>query len=606
LPGSHTRTLNQGAGILSLNQAPNGFFMRTSQYLIATLRETPADAEVISHQLMLRAGMIRKLASGMYTWLPAGLRVLHKVTHIVREEMNRSGAMEVSMPVVQSAELWQESGRWDQMGPELLRFVDRHQRDFCLGPTHEEVITDLIRHEFNSYKQLPANFYQIQMKFRDERRPRFGVMRAREFLMKDAYSFHINEESLQQTYELMYQTYSNIFTRLGLDFRAVLADTGNIGGSTSHEFHVLADSGEDDIVFSSDGRYAANIELADGHLPDQDYAAAEAPAAAANMIHTGDAHTIEAVAELMQIATRRLLKTLIIKAAVSDSNPLGLIALVLRGDQELNEIKAEKLPGALTPITFASDDEISAAVGCKPGCLGPVNLPFPVIADRSAAALRNFVCGANQQGQHLENANWGINCHFHKVADIRKVREGDISPDGNATLSIKRGIEVGHIFQLGTKYSKAMHASVLDENGKSVLMTMGCYGIGVSRIVAAAIEQNHDANGIIWPDAIAPFQIAIIPLNAHKSATVTDLSEQLKTELEAAGYEVLLDDRDKKTSPGVKFADMELMGIPHRIVVSDRALEAGQLEYKSRRASEPELVARESIVEFLAQRVSVG
>lgn len=579
--------------------------MRTSQYLIATLRETPADAEVISHQLMLRAGMIRKLASGMYTWLPAGLKVLQKVTQVVREEMNKSGALEVSMPVVQSAELWQESGRWDQMGPELLRFVDRHNRDFCLGPTHEEVITDLIRNEFNSYKQLPANFYQIQMKFRDERRPRFGVMRAREFLMKDAYSFHLDEESLQQTYDVMYQTYSNIFTRLGLDFRAVLADTGNIGGSTSHEFHVLADSGEDDIVFSADGSYAANIELADGHMPDLDFSADEPMAETASAIDTGSAHTIEDVAQLLQIETRRLIKTLIVKAAVSDDNPHGLMALVLRGDQELNDIKAEKLTGIVTPLTFASDDEVQAAVGCKPGCLGPVDLPFPVIADRSAEALRNFVCGANKAGTHLRDANWGKNCQYSGSADIRKVREGDISPDGHSPLSIKRGIEVGHIFQLGTKYSQAMNAAVLDENGKSVLMTMGCYGIGVSRIVAAAIEQNHDNNGIIWPDAIAPFQVAIIPLNAHKSENVTRVSEQLMAELESAGYEVLLDDRDKKTSPGVKFADMELMGIPHRIVVSDRGLDNGQLEYKARRASEAEMVALDDIIGFLAQRISL-
>lgn len=578
--------------------------MRTSQYLIATLRETPADAEVISHQLMLRAGMIRKLASGMYTWLPAGLKVLHKVTQVVREEMNKSGALEVSMPVVQSAELWQESGRWDQMGPELLRFVDRHNRDFCLGPTHEEVITDLIRNEFNSYKQLPANFYQIQMKFRDERRPRFGIMRAREFLMKDAYSFHLDEASLQQTYEVMYQTYSDIFTRLGLDFRAVLADTGNIGGSTSHEFHVLADSGEDDIVFSADGSYAANIELADGHMPDIDYSADEALAAAAAEVDTGSAHTIDEVAELLKIEARRLIKTLIVKAAVTDDNPHGLMALVLRGDQELNDIKAEKLSGIVTPLTFASDEEVMAAVGCKPGCLGPIKLPFPVIADRSAEALRNFVCGANKTGKHLRDANWNKDCQSTGTADIRKVREGDISPDGHSPLSIKRGIEVGHIFQLGTKYSQAMNAAVLDENGKSVLMTMGCYGIGVSRIVAAAIEQNHDDNGIIWPDAIAPFHVAIIPLNAHKSEKVTQVSEKLMADLEAAGYEVLLDDRDKKTSPGVKFADMELMGIPHRIVVSDRGLDNGQLEYKARRASEPEMVAHDDIIGFLAQRIS--
>ena len=576
--------------------------MRTSQYLIATLRETPADAEVISHQLMLRAGLIRKLASGMYTWLPAGLRVLHKVTAIVREEMNRSGAMEVSMPVVQSAELWQESGRWDKMGPELLRFTDRHDRPFCLGPTHEEVITDLIRNEFNSYKQLPANFYQIQMKFRDERRPRFGVMRAREFLMKDAYSFHIDEASLEQTYQLMYRTYSNIFTRLGLNFRAVLADTGNIGGSTSHEFHVLADSGEDDIVFNSTGSYAANIELADGIIKDlDDGSAAILPS---REITTGDAHSIEALTDLLKEPATRMIKTLIVKADISDTNPHGLMVLVLRGDQELNDIKAEKIAGIECPLSFADDAEIEKVLGCKPGCLGPRKLPIPVIVDRSAATMRNFICGANKTGTHLADANWGQDCHFDIVADIRKVQEGDLSPDGQGELSIKRGIEVGHIFQLGTKYSQAMNASVLDENGRSVLMTMGCYGIGVSRIVASAIEQNHDSNGIIWPDAIAPFQIAIIPLNAHKSARVTEVSEQLMAQLEQAGYEVLLDDRDKKTSPGVKFADMELMGIPHRIVVSDRGLENDELEYKNRRADATEPVALNSVVEFLASRIT--
>lgn len=576
--------------------------MRTSQYLIATLRETPADAEVISHQLMLRAGLIRKLASGMYTWLPAGLRVLQKVTAIVREEMNRSGAMEVSMPVVQSAELWQESGRWDKMGPELLRFVDRHERPFCLGPTHEEVITDLIRNEFNSYKQLPANFYQIQMKFRDERRPRFGVMRAREFLMKDAYSFHINEESLQETYDLMYQTYSNIFRRLGLDFRAVLADTGNIGGSTSHEFHVLAESGEDEIVFSSESGYAANIELANGTIRDLDNGSAQM--LPAHEVATADAHSIEDVAALLGIAATRLIKILIVKAEVSDTNPHGLLGLVLRGDQELNDIKAEKIPGIVTPLTFASDSEIEQILGCKPGCLGPLKLPFPVVVDHSAETMRNFVCGANKDGFHLADANWERDCRFDSVADIRKVREGDLSPDGKGELLIKRGIEVGHIFQLGTKYSEAMNASVLDENGRSVLMTMGCYGIGVSRIVASAIEQNHDENGIIWPDAIAPFHIAIIPLNAHKSPRVTEVSEKLMADLEKAGYEVLLDDRDKKTSPGVKFADMELMGIPHRIVVSDRGLENDELEYKSRRAESAEAVALSSVLEFLAARIN--
>jgi prolyl-tRNA synthetase len=427
-------------------------------------------------------------------------------------------------------------------------------------------------------------------------------MRAREFLMKDAYSFHINEESLQETYDLMYQTYSNIFRRLGLDFRAVLADTGNIGGSTSHEFHVLAESGEDEIVFSSESGYAANIELANGTIRDLDNGSAQM--LPAHEVATGDAHSIEDVAALLGIAATRLIKILIVKAEVSDTNPHGLLGLVLRGDQELNDIKAEKIPGIVTPLTFASDSEIEQILGCKPGCLGPLKLPFPVVVDHSAETMRNFVCGANKDGFHLADANWERDCRFDSVADIRKVREGDLSPDGKGELLIKRGIEVGHIFQLGTKYSEAMNASVLDENGRSVLMTMGCYGIGVSRIVASAIEQNHDENGIIWPDAIAPFHIAIIPLNAHKSPRVTEVSEKLMADLEKAGYEVLLDDRDKKTSPGVKFADMELMGIPHRIVVSDRGLENDELEYKSRRAESAEAVALSSVLEFLAARIN--
>lgn len=577
--------------------------MRASQYLIATLKETPADAEVVSHQLMVRAGLIRKLATGMYTWLPAGLRVLQKVTSIIREEMNRAGAMEVSMPVVQSADLWIESGRWDKMGPELLRFVDRHERDFCLGPTHEEVITDLIRNEFNSYRQLPANFYQIQTKFRDERRPRFGVMRAREFLMKDAYSFHTSEASLQETYDLMHLTYCRIFERLGLEYRPVLADSGNIGGSMSHEFHVLADSGEDEIVFSSDSPYAANIEMATGQLSDAAYASLETRASAARTVDTADAHSIEAVSTLLGIEARRLVKTVIVKGVADEQNTAGLVALLIRGDQDINPIKAEKLVQVATPFTMAEDNEILAALGCKPGSIGPVGLTIPVIADHSVVEMVNFVCGANRDGKHLVDANWSADCHFDCSADIRKVQEGDISPDGKGTLSIKRGIEVGHIFQLGTKYSQAMNATVLDENGKTLVMIMGCYGIGVSRIVAACIEQNHDAHGIIWPDNIAPFQVAIIPLNAHKSEAVRILSEQLTAQLEGAGFEVLLDDRDKKTSAGVKFADMELMGIPHRIVVSERGLEQNLLEYKSRRAQDNEMVPADQIVAFLKARI---
>lgn len=580
--------------------------IRASQYLIATLKETPADAEVASHQLMVRAGLIRKLATGLYTWLPAGLRVLHKVTHVVRDEMNRAGAMEVSMPVVQSADLWIESGRWDKMGPELLRFVDRHDRDFCLGPTHEEVITDLIRNEFSSYRQLPANFYQIQTKFRDERRPRFGVMRAREFLMKDAYSFHTSETSLQETYDQMHSTYCKIFERLGLEYRPVIADSGNIGGSMSHEFHVLADSGEDEIVFSSDSAYAANMEMAQGELADKDFSANEEKKAKATPIDTPNVHSIEDVATLLAIEPRRLIKTIIVQANIDEQHPTGLVALVMRGDQEINSIKAEKHPLVASPFTLADDALIESVLHCKPGSIGPVDLPIPVVADTGVLTMVNFVCGANHNGQHLIDANWGAYCRFDDSADLRKVQEGDISPDGKGTLLIKRGIEVGHIFQLGTKYSEAMNAKVLDENGKSVTMTMGCYGIGVSRIVAACIEQNHDEKGIIWPDNIAPFHIAIIPMNAHKSEAVLKLSESLAQTLTDAGYEVLLDDRDKKTSAGVKFADMELMGIPHRIVVSDRGIEQGVLEYKARNAQDNEMIPEAELLTFLRNAIRLN
>ncbi|MEX0619536.1 MAG: proline--tRNA ligase [Pseudohongiellaceae bacterium] len=598
--------------------------MRTSRYLIATVKETPADAEVLSHQLMLRAGLIRKLASGLYTWLPMGLRVLHKVTHIVRDEMDKSGALEVSMPVVQPAELWQESSRWEAMGAELLRFQDRHQRDFCLGPTHEEVITDLVRHDFSSYKQLPVIFYQIQTKFRDERRPRFGVMRAREFLMKDAYSFHIHDDSLQQTYELMHQTYCNIFSRLGLDFRPVLADPGNIGGSRSHEFHVLADSGEDEIVFSTGSEYAANMELATGTLPDPDRPGNEEPnepVQAVKTVATGNARTIEEVASVLDVPASRLVKTLLVHGAdpgdkegsgkekrkgIGKERTPRLVALLLRGDQDLNETKAAKLPEVANPLQFADDALIESVIGCKPGCIGPVNLTVSVIADHSVESLRNFVCGANSEGRHLVNANWDRDCHYDKTTDLRRVRQGDISPDGKGTLEIKRGIEVGHIFQLGRKYSESMNASVLDEHGKAVTMTMGCYGIGVTRIVAACIEQNHDDAGIIWPDNIAPFHLAIIPLNAHKSPRVQEVAEALMTQAEALGIEVLLDDRDKKTSPGVKFADMELIGIPHRIVVSERGLEQDKVEYKHRGSQVEEMVPLAGLESFLTNRIKVS
>ncbi len=568
--------------------------MRASRYLIATQKETPADAEIISHQLMLRAGMIRKLAAGLYTWLPMGLRTLRKVERIVREEMDKSGAQEVLMPAVQPAELWEESGRWTQYGGELLRMKDRHGRDFCFGPTHEEVITDLIRNEISSYKELPANFYQVQTKFRDERRPRFGVMRAREFLMKDAYSFHLNPESLNETYQLMHHTYCAIFDRFGLDYRAVQADSGAIGGSASHEFHVLASSGEDDIVFSTDSDYAANIEKAEAVAPS---GTRPAPAEEMKEVATPDQKTIEAVSALLGIDPTRTVKTLLVKAEADDDGNSGLVALVLRGDHTLNEIKAENLAGVAEPLTMATDEEIEQAVGCKAGSIGPVKLNLPVIVDRSAAHLADFVCGANREGFHLTGVNWERDVALDRVEDLRNVVEGDPSPDGKGTLEIRRGIEVGHIFKLGNKYSTAMNATVLDENGKTVTMEMGCYGLGVSRVVAAAIEQNHDENGIIWPDAIAPFQVAIVTLNAHKSPTVAEAGEKLYEQLRQAGYDVLLDDR--KERPGVKFADMELIGIPHRFVVSERGLAAGTLEYKGRRDAEKQDVPVAEALPFL-------
>ena len=568
--------------------------MRASRYLIATQKETPADAEIISHQLMLRAGMIRKLAAGLYTWLPMGLRTLRKVERIVREEMDKSGAQEVLMPAVQPAELWEESGRWTQYGGELLRMKDRHGRDFCFGPTHEEVITDLIRNEISSYKELPANFYQVQTKFRDERRPRFGVMRAREFLMKDAYSFHLNAESLNETYELMHRTYCAIFDRFGLDYRAVQADSGAIGGSASHEFHVLASSGEDDIVFSTGSDYAANIEKAEAVAPS---GTRPAPAEELKEVATPDEKTIEAVSQLLGIDATRTVKTLLVKAEADEDGSSGLVALVLRGDHTLNEIKAENLAGVAEPLTMATDEEIEQAIGCKPGSIGPVNLNVPVIVDRSAAHLADFVCGANREGFHLTGVNWERDAALERVEDLRNVVEGDPSPDGKGTLEIRRGIEVGHIFKLGNKYSTAMNATVLDENGKTVIMDMGCYGLGVSRVVAAAIEQNHDENGIIWPDAIAPFQVAIVTLNAHKSPTVAEAGEKLYEQLRQAGYDVLLDDR--KERPGVKFADMELIGIPHRFVVSERGLAAGTLEYKGRKDAEKQDVPVAEALPFL-------
>ena len=575
--------------------------MRTSQYLISTLKETPSDATVISHQLMLRAGMIRRIASGLYTWLPMGLRVLRKVEHIVREEMTNAGALEVLMPAVQPAELWQESGRWEEYGPELLRLKDRHDREFCVGPTHEEVITDLARNEISSYKQLPLNMYQIQTKFRDEIRPRFGLMRAREFIMKDAYSFHINQDSMQQTYDRMYEAYSNIFTRLGLEFRPVVADNGSIGGEGSHEFHVLAESGEDAIVFSDSGRYAANMEKATA-MPPQ----GERPAPAQQMasVDTPDQLTIEAVSEFLGVPAEQTVKSLIVLGAAEDDKPQPLVALILRGDHELNEIKAENHPAIHAPLTFASEAQIQDALNCKPGSIGPVGMNIKVIADHSAAHLADFVCGANEDGKHLTGVNWERDARFDEVADLRNVVEGDASPDGDGTLVIKRGIEVGHIFQLGRKYSEAMQCTVLNEQGKTSTLLMGCYGIGVSRVVASAIEQNHDDRGIRWPEALAPFQVALIPMKMESSEAVRETTEQLYAGLQQAGIEVLMDDRDKKVSPGVKFADMDLIGIPHRVVISDRGLGEGQLEYKYRRDQDAQSVPVAEMLEFLIQRVS--
>jgi prolyl-tRNA synthetase len=580
--------------------------MRATQFLIATEKETPADAVVISHQLMLRSGMIRKLAAGLYTWMPLGLRTLRKVENIVREEMNRVGAQEVLMPMVQPAELWEETGRWFQYGGELMRIKDRHNREFCIGPTAEEVITDLARNNLSSYKQLPMNLYQVQTKFRDETRPRFGVMRAREFIMKDAYSFHANEECLQKTYEQMHAAYCNIFNRLGLDFRPVLADTGSIGGASSHEFHVLAESGEDDIAFSSASDYAANVELAEAVAP-----AGERPAATQTLekVATPKTSSIEDVAQLLNVATSQVLKAIVVRgtseAEDAEEGDAGEpVVLFIRGDHELNEIKAEKLPGVLSPVQFASEEEIQS-IGGVTGYVGPQNLSARCYVDRSAAHLADFVCGANEKDMHMTGSNWERDVALPEIADLRNVVAGDPSPCGQGTIDIKRGIEVGHIFQLGTKYSEALNAKVLDENGKDRVMTMGCYGIGVSRVVAAAIEQNNDDNGILWPDAIAPFHVGIVPMNMHKSEEVREVAEKLYADLTAAGIEVYMDDRDKKTSPGVKFADMELMGIPHRVVISDRGLKEGKVEYKARRAEDKEEIAAEDILALLQERISL-
>ena len=566
--------------------------MRASRFLFATLRETPNDAEVISHQLMLRAGMIRKLASGLYSWLPMGTRVLNKVDAIVREEMNRSGALEVFMPVTQPAALWEESGRFEQYGPELLRFKDRHDNPFVLGPTHEEVITDLARNELKSYKQLPVNFYQIQTKFRDEIRPRFGVMRSREFIMKDAYSFHADQASLQQTYDVMYDTYCRIFTRLGLDFRPVEADTGSIGGSSSHEFHVLASSGEDDVIFSTESDYAANMEKAEAILVGE----RAAPAQALAIVDTPNQKTIADVCQFLNADAKQSVKALLVQGQVDEHGNTPVIALFLRGDHELNEIKAEKHPLIAAPLSFATEEQISA-LGLKTGFIGPQGLlekGLTVIVDRAASVLSDFIAGANEADKHATGVNWQRDAHFTEVYDLRNVVEGDPSPDGKGTLLIKRGIEVGHIFQLGTKYSEALGCKVLGEDGKPFTVTMGCYGIGVTRVVAAAIEQNYDDKGIIWPQAIAPFEVAIVPMNAHKSPRTLEAAEALYAELQAQGYDVLLDDRNER--PGVKFSDLELMGIPHRIVIGEKGLDAGTFEYKGRRDAEASNLSKDELL----------
>ena len=570
--------------------------MRTSQFPLNTVKETPADAEIASHKLMLRAGLIRKLAAGLYTWLPLGVRVLHKVERIVREEMQRAGALEVLMPALQPAELWQETGRWEQYGPELARLQDRHQRDFCLGPTHEEIITDLARNEIRSYKQLPITYYQIQTKFRDEIRPRFGIMRCREFIMKDAYSFHLDEDSLQESYQTMFDAYSRIFTRLGLQFRAVLADSGAIGGKLSHEFHVLADSGEDAIAFSTESDYAANVELAEAvPVPPP---VKDAASMAMELVDTPERHSIEEVSSFFDIPPGQCLKTLIVKGEEDN-----LVALLLRGDHELNTLKAEKLPGIAAPLQFASDQEVLQAAGCNPGSIGPIGLQLPLIIDRSAALLHDFVCGANIEGKHYRHVHWSRDLPVPEfVADLRTVVEGDPSPDGNGQITIARGIEVGHIFQLGTKYSAAMKATVIDESGHNKTMIMGCYGIGVSRIVAAAIEQSHDDKGILWPESLAPFSVALCPMNMHKSVRLREAAETLYQELCDAGIDVLYDDR--KVRPGFMFADMELIGIPHRIVIGDRSLDSGNVEYRARMAQENQEIPLNGIVAFVKDRIA--
>ena len=568
--------------------------MKLSQLLISTLREAPADAEIVSHKLMLRAGMIRQLAAGIYTWLPLGFRVLKKVETIIREEMNSVGAQEILMPAVQPAELWRESKRWEHYGPELLRINDRHEREFCFGPTHEEVITDLVRREIRSYKQLPVNFYQIQTKFRDEIRPRFGIMRSREFLMKDAYSFHLSDESLQETYQQMHKTYSKIFTRLGLQFRAVIADSGNIGGNKSHEFHVLAESGEDQIVFSENGEYAANLEQAEALVSQE---SRPEPSKKIKTFDTPNQKTIEEISKFLNINTNQCLKTLIIK-----SEDDGLIALVLRGDHELNRAKTEKLSGVMKPLTFANNDEIMSTIGCDAGSIGPIDISIPIYIDHEVKNMSDFVCGANVNGKHLTGVNWERDLPLPPTVDIRNVCEGDLAKDGSGKLEFARGIEVGHIFQLGTKYSSSMKTTCLDQTGKTVTLTMGCYGIGVSRIVAAAIEQNHDEKGIIWPSSIAPFQLALIPINMHKSIRLRKAVMLFYDELVANNIDVLLDDRQER--PGVMFSDIELIGIPHRFVFSEKGFDAGEIEYKARRDTENKNIQIKKAVAFIKEKTN--
>jgi len=565
--------------------------MRTSQYLLSTLKETPASAEVISHQLMLRAGLVRNLASGLYTWLPTGLRVLKKVENIVREEMQRAGANEILMPMVQPADLWEESGRLNDYGPELLRLNDRHKRPFVLGPTHEEVITKLVANELNSYKQLPLSLFQIQNKFRDEIRPRFGVMRGREFLMKDAYSFHLEQECLEKTYQKLFDTYCRIFDRLGLDYRPVLADTGSIGGDASHEFHVLADSGEDDIAFSDASDFAANVEKAEALAPQTDRAE---PTQTLTKVATPNVKTIDEVANFLNVDVNTTIKTLLVCGVENEQGETPIVALVLRGDHQLNEVKVDHLSQVASPLTFASEDQILASANCNAGSIGPVGLNIEIIVDRSAAQLSDFVCGANENDSHLTGVNWQRDCATYQIADIRNVVTGDPSPCGQGSIVIKRGIEVGHIFQLGTKYAEAMGCAVLNEGGKNQTLTMGCYGIGVSRIVAAAIEQNHDKYGIKWPKAIAPFQVAIVPMNMAKSARVKETAEALYEQLNQAGIEVLFDDR--KERPGVMFADHELMGTPLLLIIGERNLDAQQIEVKNRITGDKSLLAIDEIM----------